>query len=365
MLGRPHANPTTSVLTFLPILEVAREHGVDVDVLLAREGLSTRVFESPSMRVEVCVAVRLVLAVERALPGVAIALEAAPRRTFTALGLVGLLLASGTTAREVLALLSRFGHLLHEGARIELHEEGSVASIRPVVLGVPIVVPTQLELLFATFISVGKTITRAERPPSEVRFVHSCRATVGEYERFFRCPVTFGADAYELRFPRAYLEIPLRGGSPEARDTLTLIAERALSVPRRTKSFLRSVNESAASAILDRDESLVSVARRVGTSARTLQRRLAGEGLSYERVLDELRKAMSLNLLVDARLPVTRVATKVGFANASAFTRAFRRWTGMSPAAYRSSEAYGETSEQRSRPVLDSQVQLTVQQRSP
>jgi AraC-like DNA-binding protein len=210
---------------------------------------------------------------------------------------------------------------------------------------VPIVVPTQLECLFATIVAVGSTIAGCERPPSEVRFVHACRASVSEYERHFGCPVTFGADRYEVRCPRAYLDAPLRGGSADARDTLTLLAERTLfSLRPRMKSFLASVRESATNAIADRDESLVSVAKRLGTSGRTLQRRLAGEGVSYETVLDDLRKAMALTLLVDAKLPITRVARMVGFANPSAFTRAFRRWTGKSPQAYARAEASGKRS---------------------
>jgi AraC-like DNA-binding protein len=339
-----HPNPMTMALTFIPILEAARERGVDLESLLAREGLTPHILESRTSRVGTDVAARLVLDIEKALPGVAISLEAAPRRSLTSIGLIGLLLASCTTPREGLAVLTRFACLVHEGVTFELIEEGSGAALRPLPIGVPIVVPTQLELMFATFHSLCASITGVVRPPSEVCFVHPCRtASVSEYEQYFGCPVTFGADRYELRFPRAYLEVPFVGGSVEARDTLTQIAERALAMRPRIKSFIKSVRDNTAIAICDRDDSLISVAKRLGTSARTLQRRLAGEGVSYERLLDDLRKTMALNLLVDVHLPITRIAAMVGFANPSAFTRAFRRWTGKSPAEYRSLRAGDES----------------------
>jgi AraC-like DNA-binding protein len=77
------------------------------------------------------------------------------------------------------------------------------------------------------------------------------------------------------------------------------------------------------------------VARRIGYSKRTLQRRLAASGTSYSEMADEVRYGLAARLLADPQGRVSRIAKETGFANASAFSRAFQRWAGMSPRAYR------------------------------
>ena len=76
---------------------------------------------------------------------------------------------------------------------------------------------------------------------------------------------------------------------------------------------------------------IAEIARVLGTSQRTLSRRLAEEGLTFERVLEEMRRDLALRYLRDARLSVSRVAWLLGFQEVTAFTHAFRRWTGRTP----------------------------------
>ena len=77
------------------------------------------------------------------------------------------------------------------------------------------------------------------------------------------------------------------------------------------------------------------VARRLGVSVRTLQRRLLSEGLTYARVVDRVRRETAVRLVTSTTLPLADVREKVGFADERAFRRAFRRWTGSSPAELR------------------------------
>ena len=77
------------------------------------------------------------------------------------------------------------------------------------------------------------------------------------------------------------------------------------------------------------------VAKRMNCSGRTLQRRLAERNLNYQMLLDNIRKDMAIELLSTTALPITQIATRTGFADDSTFHRAFKRWTGASPGAYR------------------------------
>ena len=107
----------------------------------------------------------------------------------------------------------------------------------------------------------------------------------------------------------------------------------------RTRAALRQVLRAGiARGVASGDD----VARRLHLSRRTLNRRLKAEGTTFQRVLDEVRFELARKLLADARLPITEVSECLGYTTASAFTRAFRRWSGRSPAGWRD-----DTSEQR------------------
>jgi AraC-like DNA-binding protein len=83
------------------------------------------------------------------------------------------------------------------------------------------------------------------------------------------------------------------------------------------------------------DPSLDQVARELGTSRRSLQRRLADENLTYAQVLDDVRSTMARAYLAQRELSIAEVGYLLGFSEQSSFTRAFRRWTGVSPAEFR------------------------------
>lgn len=84
-----------------------------------------------------------------------------------------------------------------------------------------------------------------------------------------------------------------------------------------------------------RHPTLAGAAKRVSASTRTLQRRLRAAGLSYDAVLDEIRRRLSIEYLGDDRLTIGEVAVVLGYSEPATFYRAFKRWTGMPPGAYR------------------------------
>jgi AraC-like DNA-binding protein len=93
------------------------------------------------------------------------------------------------------------------------------------------------------------------------------------------------------------------------------------------------------SLVTTHSDSLVVAAKRVGLAARTLNRRLAAEGTSYLQLREEARYAIARQLLTETRMPANQVADRLGYANSSAFTRAFRQWSGKAPAEWRASQA--------------------------
>jgi AraC-like DNA-binding protein len=94
---------------------------------------------------------------------------------------------------------------------------------------------------------------------------------------------------------------------------------------------------------LNGDDSPAAVASALGTSVRTLQRKLREQGFSYVSILNETRRQLGTAYLLEERYSITEIAFQLGFDDASAFARAFRRWTGVSPSEYRARASGKET----------------------
>lgn len=113
-----------------------------------------------------------------------------------------------------------------------------------------------------------------------------------------------------------------------ARREMAKKTEKKDSVRRRVEAELEPLLASGTIRI-------ERIARALGCSRQTLYRRLKAEGLTFERVLDDLRRRRALRLIRDASLPVKEIAWRLGFSDPAAFSRAFKRWTGKSPRALR------------------------------
>jgi AraC-like DNA-binding protein len=171
-----------------------------------------------------------------------------------------------------------------------------------------------------------------------VTFRRAAPADTGPYQAFFRCPVAFGADANRLLIGVAEADHALPTGN---RDVAAL-HDRVL-VEQLARLDKKDVMARFRASVLERmtsgDLSEENLARDLHMSRRSLQRRLAEAEATYQSLVDETRRDMALRYLADPDKSATDIAFLLGYSQQSAFTRAFRRWTGNSPSAYRSSKA--------------------------
>jgi AraC-like DNA-binding protein len=147
-------------------------------------------------------------------------------------------------------------------------------------------------------------------------------------------PARFGAPDNQLAGPTTGFASPLTLADPAAvrlmRDQCDRLSQ-SLGLDGRVAPRVRRVL-AARDGVL---RTLEEVARDVGMSERTLRRRLAEEGLTYALLVNDQRKEGSLAMLRSRELTIDNVASRLGYANAANFTRAFRQWTGMTPTEYR------------------------------
>jgi AraC-like DNA-binding protein len=190
------------------------------------------------------------------------------------------------------------------------------------------------EFTAAEIVSLARSFTgMTDWSPQEIRFVSSRPSHAPELSEFFRCPITYDAEAVEIVVDMVSLAIPLKTREPAAARFFESVAEHRLAQKGEVRRLRAAVEEAIRERLAPLSPSVTEVARHLAMSERTLRRRLDEEGTTYQRVLDELRQTIARQL-VFARLPITEIAHRLGFSDVTAFHRAFRRWTGTTPVAF-------------------------------
>jgi len=262
--------------------------------------------------------------------GIEVARHARPGH-FHALGFS--LAASGSLA-EAFERVVRYFRLVSDAAEMTL--EASEQSYR---FSVQLVDPEQrpADEAVDAFVALAVRICRVLRDrtynPLSVSLRRPAPPDDTPFRRYFRVPVTFGAESDLLVFDKASFEARLRGGNPElARLTDQVVVSHLEKLG--SDRFSRKLELLLAEHLPSGEPNEAELASRMGTSLRNLQRRLAEEGTSYKEVLDETRRQLARSYLAEGQHSISEIAYLLGFGAASSFTRAFRRWERISPSEF-------------------------------
>lgn len=248
-------------------------------------------------------------------------------------GIVGYLCLASASLGEALAHTERYASLVYDVNPLHLSSEGDRLVIR---WGTENGKPGQLvdETGVAAMVQLARDFTGRDWPVSKVCFVNASPDDIAPYTDFFAGEVLFEQPWTEMQLPLAYLQQPLR--QPDA-ALLALLDQQAEAMLAR-----EPVHDSGdpyrrvlIRLLRDGDASLQKLAEAFHVSARTLQRKLADEGLRYQQLLDDTRRMQAQEYLRDTRLALADIAGLLGYSEQSAFNRAFRQWTGLTPAKWR------------------------------
>ena len=192
----------------------------------------------------------------------------------------------------------------------------------------------------ATEASFARFISEFRRSAPEHPFEQALEVTyappphANRYPELFRVPVTFRALRNALRIDPVWLDATFDGGKDYVFGIFTRHAD-ALLDEIAARDTIRSAVEARMLADLHEGTlSMDRIARDLGMSRQTLYRRLKDEGVTFAQVHDDLRRRMAMDYLSASKVSVGETAYLLGFSEASAFVRAFRRWTGASPTAW-------------------------------
>jgi AraC-like DNA-binding protein len=171
--------------------------------------------------------------------------------------------------------------------------------------------------------------------PLEVHIAHPAPRNTDAHTAYFGCPVLFGSDRDALLISPGALAEQNRLGDTGITRFLLSHLDRELAELTGAADVTGLARDAIARALSEGQPRMDMVARRLGMSARSLHRRLARDGLTFQALAEDTRRELAEGLLGDHRYSLAEIAFLTGFSEQSAFNRAFKRWVGTTPASYR------------------------------
>lgn len=327
-------SPTCSIRWLDPLVHTLRRLGVDVEAVLATQGLGMEQLADSDLRVPTARASGVWRAAYDAAGEPAFGIRVVDDLETEPFSLGIYLAASSETARQAYERGIRYARIAHGGLRFELRIDGGRSICRTGFVGDdPISSETEYALgmmvRLAPFVAGGTTGEREVWFRHEVTDVYAREASA-----VFGCTVRFGAPCDAIVGNAKGLDHPLPRADSALCQLLEEHAAELLARVPRPLGFADRVRECLASELPCGCFGAEHVAATLGISPRTLRRRLQDAGLSYQQVLDEVRLGLARRALGQEGLTVNEVAFLLGFSDASAFHKAFRRWTGSGPREY-------------------------------
>jgi AraC-like DNA-binding protein len=328
-----HANPLTDrdtlpAKTLGVFVDGLRALGYDTDVLLETAGLSTAGLADPDGRVP-CQAWGIVVGGaqrQRFTPNLALAL--AEVTAFGAWPLLDYLVATADTVGAGLRQLARYFHVTGDAIAFTIHD--ACDPVRVEIAASPMAVEFEVALLVMRIRSETGGRFRA----AGASFAHAVDDPAA-FSRALGCPVAHNAGWSGLTIPSESWGLPLCHRDPILRKVLEAHADEILARLPARGGLALDVQRALAARIGGGDTRIESVGRALAMSPRTLQRRLAAEGVSYQTLLEDARKEAAGRYLAEGTLAIGEIAYLLGYSEPAPFHRAFKRWFGTTPESYR------------------------------
>lgn len=194
--------------------------------------------------------------------------------------------------------------------------------------------------LASTHLNQNKLIGGERIPLTQVTFATPAPVDVSYYEKVFKLTPVFDAPCYALSFPVKWYDMPVISYNKELFELLSVHVFAEIKKMQATRKFSEIVKEDIITAFRAlRDITIDDIAEIHSLSVRSVQRNLKEESASFRQLYDLAKKELALSLLKSKNSQVTEVAYLLGYTGASAFTKAFKRWTGVSPKVYKNKNA--------------------------
>jgi AraC-like DNA-binding protein len=308
----------------------AEQAGLDLKPLLRKAGLSDQQIEDRAARVTVRQQIQFLNLAANALHDEFLGFHLAQTADLREFGLLYYVAASSDQLGDALLRTARYGSIANEGLSVRYLEGRDV---RFDYLGVARHLDRhQIEFFMTALIRLCRQLTGLHLVPSWVRLTHRRSNACAELATFFGGKVDFAESVDEVAFSGTAKELGVVSADPYLNEILVTNCEEALARRPTNRGSFRSAVQNAIVPLLPHGKARASeIAKKLGLSQRTLARRLGLEDLTFSDVLENLRGDLARHYLADQGLSISRIAWLLGYQEVSAFTHAFKRWTGTTP----------------------------------
>ena len=308
--------------------------GVDAAMVLRQAGLDAAILTDPDSMIPYSAYLHALDLATRAsrLPHFGILL--ADKQTLAMLGPLGFLVAEAPGLRDAIDQLGAYIHLHNQGLalRLEIANGLAVWSYETLVAD-PVGMPQEDDHILALGVNIMRRLLGRSWVPDQVSIQHAAPRDVAPYRRKFGCPIEFSAERNAIVMDAKVLDQKLPGHDARLHAVLDgyvrhLDSSRPVDVGSQIHLLLvQGMKQGACS--------LAHIASAMATTPRSLQRRLAESGTSFQAELDAVRNNVARRYLTETQMPLTAISTLLGYSDLAAFSRAFKRINGRAPLAWR------------------------------
>ena len=310
----------------------AQETGLELKPLLKKAGLTRQQIEDRSARVTVRHQIQFLNLVANDLDDRFLGFHLAQIFDLRELGYIYYVPASCENLGDALQRTARYGSIANEGLSLKYLEDPDIRLVFGYVGVARHLDRHQIEFFMTGLIRLCRQLTGLHLVPTWARFTHRRSSDCSELAAYFGGNLDFSASVDELTFSGTAKDLRVVSADPFLNELLVANCEEALSRRPTNRGSFRSAVQNAIVPLLPHGKARAStVAQRLGLSQRTMARRLSLEDLTFSDVLDSLRSDLAQQYLADPGLSISRIAWLLGYQEVSAFTHAFKRWTGTTP----------------------------------
>jgi len=322
----------------------AMSAGIDVAPLMESAAVTRKQVEDQSVRLAVNGQIKFVELVSDALRDDVLGFHLGCDYDLREIGLLYYVWNSSKLLGDAFRRAERYSSIVNEAVCLRVRGNGHDLALTSTYVGVKRLSDRhQMEFWVTSLVRICRQLTNRRLLPSSVRLVHRRNGSAATLERFLGCEIEFGADADEVAFPETVKQLPVVCADPYLNKLLIKYCDEARSHRKAVRLKYRVAVENAIAPLLPHGKAGVGeIARQLGMSSRTLERRLRSEGLTFDGILSELKCDLAKRYLREKDLPISNIAWLLGYQEAGGFTRAFKRWTGRTPREARASSPHSQ-----------------------
>ena len=331
-----HSSLTISVELVNFIMNLTSQFGADTQAICAEAGINSAILEVTSGRLPYDQFIKIWNVLEHKSTDKELGLHLGENGFSFPGHILSVLILNAPTIKDAIEKFCQYFNLLNDINTPVFSIDGNLASLS-------IRFHTKefkssrhiFESLLAAYASVLRRISNNEIHFDSVCFIHQAPEDISEHQRIFAAPLFFEQMENKLVFNSQYLDQPLQFSNNEMLETLERLAQKLQKRLYTYGPWSDKVSNIMMNMLKGEKREIEYIASHLAISPRNLQKKLKYEGVTYQKLLENVRKEQALYFLEQTNVTISEIALLLGYSEQSVFSRAFKIWTGSTPGQFR------------------------------